>query len=132
VKIRRLGVGDEEVVRQLAVRDPQTALLADDRTIMLAAFEDDEPVGFVLAYALPRRHGDAAMLSIYEIDVDAERRRAGIATALMHHLSELARERGIAEGFLLTNESNEAAMAFYASLAGERPNQDDVLWLLRF
>jgi aminoglycoside 3-N-acetyltransferase I len=132
VNIRRLGVGDEDVVRQLAVREPQTGLLDDDRTIMLAAFEDHEPIGFVLAYELPRRHGHAAMLSVYEIDVDADRRRAGIATALMDHLGELARERGIADGFLLTNESNEAAMAFYASLGGERPNQDDVLWLLRF
>jgi len=30
--IRRLGPGDEEVVRRLATREPQTALLGDDRT----------------------------------------------------------------------------------------------------
>ena len=37
--IRRLGPGDEEVVRKLAEQSPQTALLADDRTIFLAANE---------------------------------------------------------------------------------------------
>jgi aminoglycoside 3-N-acetyltransferase I len=132
VKIRRLAPGDEAVVRALADREPQTALLADERTIFLAAFDAEFPVGFVLAYELPRRHGDASILFVYEIDVQEERRRQGVATALMNELARLARERGIREGFVLTEESNEPAMAFYASLESERPHDDDVMWDLRF
>src|SRR5947209_11534456 len=44
--VRRLTVGDEDVVRHLADTKPQTALLADERTIFVAAFAGEEPVGF--------------------------------------------------------------------------------------
>ena len=132
MKIRRLGPGDEGIVWELAERGPQTALLADERTIFLAALDEDVPVGFVLAYELPRRHGDASILFVYEIDVRADRRRGGVGTALMRELATLARARGIREGFVLTEESNAAAMAFYASLGAERPHADDVMWDLTF
>jgi GNAT superfamily N-acetyltransferase len=101
--VRRLGPGDEDVVTRLADRPPQTALLGDDSTIFLAAFDGDDPVGFVLAYELPRRHGDEAMLLVYEIGVDDAYQRRGVATSLLSALARIARERGIAEGFVLTD-----------------------------
>jgi ribosomal protein S18 acetylase RimI-like enzyme len=130
--IRRLGPGDEAVVAALADREPQTALLRDERAFLLVAFEADRPIGFVLAYELPRRHGDPSILFVYEIGVDEDRRRQGVGTALMNELARLARERGLREGFVLTEESNAPAMAFYASLESERPHGDDVMWDLRF
>ena len=60
--------------------------------------------------------------------MDEGRRRRGVATALFRELAVIARTRGIARGFVLTNEANEAAMELYRSLGGERPNRDDVLW----
>jgi hypothetical protein len=48
--VRRLGLGDEEVVRRLAEGEAQTALLADDRTTFLVAFRAAEPIGFVFGY----------------------------------------------------------------------------------
>jgi ribosomal protein S18 acetylase RimI-like enzyme len=133
VNVRRLGPGDERVVERLADQapPPRTAeLLADERTIFLAAFEDeeDEPTGFVLAYELLRRHGDPSRLFVYEVGVAAEARRRGVATELLLELARIARERGIRSGFVLTNEANEAAMELYRSLGGVRPNPDDVLW----
>jgi ribosomal protein S18 acetylase RimI-like enzyme len=118
--LRRLGPGDEDVVAALADRAPQTALLADDSTIFLAAFEGAEPIGFVLAYELRRRHGDAAMLLVYEVDVLEAHRHRGVATSLVDELARLARERGINEGFVLTDLDNDAANALYASAGGER------------
>jgi len=132
VSIRRVGPGDEGVVRRLATREPQTALLADERCVLLVAFEGDEPIGFVLAYELPRRHGDPAVLFVYEVDVAESHRRRRIATALMEELSRIAATRGIGSGFVLTNESNGPAMALYASLGGTRPADDDVLWDFRY
>ena len=132
MRIRRLGAGDEGVVRELAEGQPQTGLLEDERTFFLVAFEDELPIGFVLAHELPRRHRAASHLFVYEIDVREDRRRRGVATALMAELSRLARERGIEDGFVLTNASNAPAMAFYASLDSERPHEDDVMWDLRF
>ena len=112
MKIRRLGAGDEDVVRELSDGEPQTGLLDDERTFFLVAFEDESPIGFVLAHELPRRHRAERHLFVYEIDVRDDRRRRGVATALMDELSRFARERGIEDGFVLTNASNAPAMAF--------------------
>ena len=69
---------------------------------MLVAFDGERPVGFVLAHELPRRHGDRAKLFVYEVEVAESHRRRGIASALLARLAELARERGIRIGFVLT------------------------------
>ena len=128
--VRRLGPGDEEVVRQLAEREPQVGLLADEATIFLAAFQGDRPVGFVFGYELPRRHGEPSILFVYELDVDVAWRRQGIATRLMNELEQVARSRGITEGFILTEPDNEAANTLYESLGGER--SETVMWNYRY
>ncbi len=118
VDVRRVGAGDEAVVERLATREPRTALLHDPRTIFLVAFDADAPVGFVLAYELPRRHGHETTLCIYEVEVDAARRGRGIASQLLRELERLARARGVAEAFVLTEADNAAAMRLYASAGG--------------
>jgi ribosomal protein S18 acetylase RimI-like enzyme len=129
VIVRRLGPDDEAVVRRLAEdAAPQSDLLADERTIFLVAFERDDPIGFLLAYELLRRRGDPSQLFVYEVGVDEGRRRQGVATSLFRELGRLARARGVRQGFVLTNEENEAAMELYRSVGGVRPNADDVLW----
>jgi aminoglycoside 3-N-acetyltransferase I len=128
--VRRLGPGDEDVVRGLAEREPQVGLLADEATIFLAAFQGDQPIGFVFGYELPRRHGAPSMLFVYELEVDAASRRRGIATRLMTELERIARSRGITEGFVLTEPDNAAANTLYESLGGER--SDAVMWDYRY
>jgi len=124
--MRVLAPGDEAVVERLATREPRTALLQDPRTIFLVAFDGDEPVGFVLAYALPRRHGLNLTLCVYEVDVNAAYRRRGIGGRLLRELEEVARQRGIEEGFVLTDADNTAAMRLYESVGGTR--NDVVEW----
>ena len=119
--IRRLGPGDEEVIRVLAEDVPQTALLADDRTIFLAAFDAERPVGFAFGYVLPRRHGVPTILFVYEIDVDEAYQRQGIGRRLMQELIA-----GHDEAFVLTDPDNEAANALYESVGGTRV--DSVMW----
>jgi ribosomal protein S18 acetylase RimI-like enzyme len=122
--VRRLGAGDEDVVRRLAEDGrPQTALLADERTIFVAAFDGEEPVGFAFGYLLPRRHGEPSMLFVYELDVAEAYRRRGIATRLMEEL--FAQADGV-EAFVLTDHDNVAANATYAKLGGER--SEVVMW----
>jgi ribosomal protein S18 acetylase RimI-like enzyme len=128
--VRRLGRGDEDVLRKLAEGEPQVALLSDEATIFLAAFQGDEPVGFVFGYELPRRRGAPSILFIYELDVDAACRRQGIASRLMRELERIARSRGITEGFVLTDPGNEAANALYGSLGGAP--SDAVMWDYRY
>jgi ribosomal protein S18 acetylase RimI-like enzyme len=122
--VRRLGAGDEDVVRRLAEDGrPQTALLADERTVFLAAFDGEEPVGFAFGYLLPRRHGEPSMLFVYELDVAEAYRGRGIATRLMQ---DLFAQAGGVEAFVLTDHDNLAANATYAKLGGER--REVVMW----
>jgi ribosomal protein S18 acetylase RimI-like enzyme len=121
ISIRRLAPGDEEVVRELSTYDgpgDPEALLADPRTLMLVAFDGERAVGFVLAHELPRRHGDRAKLFVYEVDVAETHRRRGIASALLARLAELARERDIRAGFVLTEPDNGPANALYRNVGG--------------
>jgi aminoglycoside 3-N-acetyltransferase I len=131
--MRLLAPGDEDVVRELATHegpgDPE-ALLADPRTLLLAAFDGDRVVGFVLGHELPRRHGDRAKLFVYELDVAESHRRRGIASALLDRLAELARERGIRTGFVLTDEDNVAANALYRRAGGTASK--DVMWTFSY
>jgi len=115
LEIRRLGPGDEDVVRALATRTPRVELLEDPRTIFVVAFDGEAPVGFAFGYVLPRRHGDAAILFVYEIGVDEPYRRRGIGKELMQRLAE---EAGTGEGFVLTDPENAAANALYRSVEG--------------
>jgi len=130
IEIRLLAPGDESVVRSLATfegtGDPES-LLADPRTLLLVALDGESPVGFVLAHELPRRHGDRAKLFVYEVDVAETHRRRGIAKALLARLAELARERGIRAGFVLTDEDNVAANALYRT-AGATSARMIVQW----
>jgi aminoglycoside 3-N-acetyltransferase I len=128
--VRRLGPGDEDVVRALADREPQVGLLADEATIFLAAFQGTDPIGFVFGYELPRRHGAPSMLFVYELEVNAACRRQGIATRLMTELERIARSRGIAEGFVLAEPDNAAANTLYESFGGER--SEAVRWDYRY
>jgi aminoglycoside 6'-N-acetyltransferase I len=124
--VRRLGPGDEDVIRRLAENAPQTALLADDGTIFLAAFDGDDPIGFVFGYDLPRRRGAPSILFVYEIDVEPAYQRRGIAKRLLTELLRIGHSRGAAEAFVLTDHDNVAANALYASLGGVR--SDVVMW----
>jgi ribosomal protein S18 acetylase RimI-like enzyme len=119
--IRRLGPGDEDVIRALAEDEPQTALLADDRTTFVAAFDGETAVGFAFGYVLPRRHGRPTIFFVYEVDVDKRYRGRGIGRRLLEELLF-----GQEEAFVLTDAANEAAMALYASLGGTRV--DSVMW----
>jgi len=135
VDVRRLGVGDEEVVIRLSLDDERPPhsvesareLLADEATFYLAAFERGEPIAELLAYELIRRHGDGRMVLVYEIGVREEVRRRGVGRALFDLLREICRERGIRRAFVITNESNTPAMAFFASLGATRDHDDDVV-----
>lgn len=124
--VRRLGPGDEDVVRSLATSEPQTELLADDQTIFLAAFQGDAPIGFVFGYELPRRHGNPSILFVYEVEVRASCRGQGVATKLFLELERIARSRGIREAFVLTEPDNDPANRLYESLGGARV--DSVMW----
>lgn len=131
MEIRRLGPGDEDVVRALATRPPHFELLDDERTIFLAAFQGGEPIGFVLAHHLPRRHDPPAKLLVYEVDVQEKHRRQGVGKALLLELARIARDRQIPMGWVLTDDWNDAAMALYRSAGGKDPHKE-TMWVFDY
>ena len=133
IAVRLLASGDEAVVRALATYDgpgDPEGLLADPRSMMLVAFDGEQPVGFVVGHELPRRHGDRSKLFVYEVDVAESHQCRGIGKALLARLAELARERGIRVGFVLTDEDNVPANALYRSAGGTASR--DVMWEFRY
>src|SRR6266568_2505270 len=128
--IRRLRPGDESVIERLATQGPPKRareLLEDPRTIFLVASDGDDQLGFVLAYELLRRHGDASKLLLHEIEVDERYRQRGIGKALLIELRQIAHEQGIRYGWVLTEPGNEEAAALYRSAGGLDPHQE-TMW----
>lgn len=151
IRVRRLTGGDEAVVQRLTAEVdrfeapgtprrnlpvPGTEIAARFLNVetnhLLVAFDRDEPVGLLLAYELMRRHGDEPRMHLYEIGVREDYRRRGIGRSLVESFAELARARGARRAFVLTDESNPAAMAFYASVGGVRVRADDVVFFFSF
>ena len=126
IEIRQLGPSDADLATVATRRFKGSAWnlqewLQSDRHVMIVALEGRSVVGWVYGYELPRLDRDENMWVLYEIDVAESHRRRGIGKSLLQRYCETA------DGpvWLVSNESNTAAMALYAD--GERPNDDDVM-----
>ena len=90
-----------------------SAFLADDRHHLLIASIDGQPAGFVSAVELLHPDKPRPEMFLYELGVDERYRRRGVATALLATLVALCRTRGCGEMFVITEGSNDAALAAY-------------------
>ena len=95
------------------------AFLADDRHHLLIGYVGDQPAGFVTAVELLHPDKPRPEMFLYELGVEPEFRRQGVATALMRQLVELCHERGCGEMFVLTDEDNAAGQATYRGVGGK-------------
>jgi ribosomal protein S18 acetylase RimI-like enzyme len=133
--VRRLGSRDVSVAQRLIVRFHHSKVttaylhevLTNRRNVLLAALDGEEVVGFLWGHWLARLRAEQDQLFVYEIEVAEERRRQGIGTRLIQVVLDEAASRD-AEVFLLTNHSNEVAVAFYESLGGEEKTGDDLVF----
>jgi len=97
--------------------------------ILLVAYQEREPVGFLYGYVLESLNGVRPNMFLYSIDVFPGYKRKGTGTALVEKLLELAKKRNCREIFVLTNASNQSAMEFYRKTGGRRENDDDVMFV---
>jgi len=94
------------------------AFMADERHHLLIGYIGDRPAGFVTAVELLHPDKPQAEMFLYELGVDRQHRRQGLATALLERLIELCRERGCGEMFVLTDEDNVPAIGTYRKAGG--------------
>lgn len=92
------------------------SLLARDTFIAIAALSGGAVVGALAAYVLPKFEQARSECYIYDLAVAADRRREGVATALIGELQRLARERGIYVIFVQADHGDDPAIALYTQL----------------
>jgi ribosomal-protein-alanine N-acetyltransferase len=121
LRIRELELADLgaiEAIEQRAYPTPWSrsmfaSELAKPTSICLGAFEGDELVGYVIN----SRYVDA--WHVMNVAVDPDRRRRGVATALLERLFELTRDDERRGYTLEVRISNEAAIRLYERLGFE-------------
>ena len=132
--IVRLGPADIARVRKLnslfgaAFGEPKTYeaeppddayladLLARQHIVVLAAVAGEAVLGGLVAYELDKLERARREFYLYDLAVDAEHRRQGIATALIAYLCEVAAVRGTWVIYVQADHGDAAAIALYKGL----------------
>ena len=134
IEIRELSATDVPLMHKLlnvfgeGFEDPDTygaarpndaylqRLLGFETFIALAAFQDGQVVGGLAAYVLEKFEQARSEIYIYDLAVLETHRRRGVATALIEHLKDRARELGVWVIFVQADHGDDPAIALYESL----------------
>ena len=138
LQIRILKPGEERVLEAVApdvfddAIDARAAreFLGDPRHRLAVAIEAGVVVGFVSAVLYVHPDKPAPELWINEVGVAASHQRQGIARRLLQCTLDEARAAGCREAWVLTDQSNRAAMQLYESSGGEASG-DHVMFTFR-
>lgn len=98
-------------------------LLGRDDFFAIAALQDGAVVGGIAAYELLKFEQERREIYIYDLAVDEEHRRQGIATALIRDLQAIAAARGAYVIFVQADPGDAPAIALYTKLG----TREDVL-----
>jgi aminoglycoside 3-N-acetyltransferase I len=91
-------------------------LLGGETFIALAALEDGAVIGGLAAYELVKFEQERSEIYIYDLAVDIDHRRKGVATALITQLKTIAAERGAYVIFVQADYGDDPAIALYTKL----------------
>lgn len=91
-------------------------LLDSDLFIALAALTEDEVVGGLAAYVLPKFEQERSEIYIYDLAVAEKIRREGIATALINELKSIAPSYRAHVVFVQADHGDAPAIALYSKL----------------
>lgn len=130
IEVRLLGPGDERAFDRIApdVFDDPIApaaaaeFLREPNHLIAVALQGGVIVGFASGVKCLHPDKKRPELWINEIGVAPALQRHGVGKRLVNKLFARARKLGCADAWVLTDRSNEAAMALYAATGGERPS----------
>ena len=91
-------------------------LLPSDTFIAIAALSGSSAIGGLAGYVLPKFEQARSEFYIYDLAVDVQQRRKGVATALIETLRAAAAGRGIYVIFVQADHEDDAAVALYTKL----------------
>ena len=134
-QIKRVREFNEELIGQLFSQIgaehviPNRRFFEDEKNILLVAYGNSQPRGFLYAYLLEDIKGEQPKMFLYSIDVLESHRRKGIGTELIGVLKRVAKENSCSKIFVITNKSNVAAMALYKNTGGLFESDDDVVFV---
>ena len=132
--IRILASGDTKAMRGMlavfgeAFEDRETytgqqpddeyleSLLKSETFVAIVATQEDDVIGGLAGYVLPKFEQSRSELYIYDLAVVETCRRQGVATALIEKLRSLAAERGIYVIFVQADYGDDPAIALYTKL----------------
>jgi ribosomal protein S18 acetylase RimI-like enzyme len=131
VNIWRATPGTEEQVKaaEALFDDPvdlaaTRRFLADEANLLLIAYVDGNPAGFVSGTELLHPDKPAPELFLNELGVDEAYRGRGIGRALVAELWRVAQELGCRGMWVLTDDDNPAANKVYRAAGGTRAREE--------
>lgn len=92
------------------------SLLMKSHFIALAAVNGNQVVGGLAAYVLEKFEQERQEVYIYDLAVQEQHRRKGIATKLINELRYIARERGAYVIYVQADKVDDAAIKLYESV----------------
>jgi ribosomal protein S18 acetylase RimI-like enzyme len=101
--------------------------LTDPACYQLLAAADRRVLGSLSGYSLRHPDRSTPQFLLYEVDVRPEFRRRGIGLALVNAFIDEAHAAAVFEIWVLSNESNQAAIELYRKCGFRRRNDDDVM-----
>jgi ribosomal protein S18 acetylase RimI-like enzyme len=93
-------------------------LIQDERTYVYAAMENDQVIGFALAYRFPSIFSSGDLAYLYDIEILPDQRRKGVGSMLLDFLLDHLKSRGVSEVWLGTATDNIAAQALFSRKGG--------------
>ena len=135
VEIKLLASTDSHYLNDVAddvfddpiVESAAQEFLNDPRHRLVIALDNNIVVGFVSGVIYVHPDKPAPELWINEIGVAPTHQRHGIGKRLLQAVLEDARQAGCTEAWVLTERTNEAAMAMYKSAGGDESFPDPTM-----
>ncbi|MFN7249879.1 MAG: GNAT family N-acetyltransferase [Anaerobacillus sp.] len=115
-----------------ATKQDVNNFLSDENNYLLIYRYKDDLAGFAYGFELQRFDGRKNMIYLHQVEVLPKFRQLGIGKELMEAFIEICKDKNCSRLFLITNKSNEQAVALYNSVGGRTLHDDDVVYSFPF